>query len=86
MSDPISLPSADTVIKTTSTFVRDLVERILSTFLQAFIGGIAVTQPLDGSMWYAALAGAVAAALALVKGLFARFGEVKNSASLAKGV
>ena len=86
MSDPISLPSVDTVIKTGATFARDLVERVLATFLQAFIGGIAVTQPLDGSMWYAALAGGVAAALSLVKGLFARFGETKNSASLAKGV
>lgn len=86
MSDPISLPDVDTVIKTASTFARDLLERVLATFLQAFIGGIAVTQPLDGSMWYAALAGAVAAALSLVKGLFARFGETRNSASLAKGV
>jgi hypothetical protein len=86
MSDPLSLPSADTVLKTAGTFGRDLVERILSTFLQAFIGGIAVTQPLDGSMWYAALAGGVAAALSLVKSLVARLADVRNSASLAKGV
>lgn len=86
MSDPISLPPVDTVVKTASTFARDLVERVISTFLQAFIGGVAVTQPLDGSMWYAALAGGVAAALSLVKGLLARLGETKNSASLAKGV
>ncbi|WP_327222968.1 hypothetical protein OG229_02175 [Streptomyces platensis] len=86
MSDPISLPDVDTVIKTGATFARDLVERILSTFLQAFIGGIAVTQPLNGSMWQAALVGGVAAALSLVKGLFARFSDVEHSASLAKGV
>lgn len=86
MNEPISLPDADTVIKTASTFARDLVERILSTFLQAFIGGIAVTQPLNGSMWQAALVGGVAAALSLVKGLFARLSDVKHSASLAKGV
>lgn len=86
MSDPISLPSADTVVKTAATFTRDLLERVLSTFLQALIGGIAIAKPLDGNMWYAALAGAVAAALSLVKGLLARFGETKNSASLAKGV
>ncbi|WP_411144371.1 hypothetical protein [Streptomyces sp. x-80] len=78
MSDPLSLPSADTVLKTAGTFGRDLVERILSTFLQAFIGGIAVTQPLDGSMWYAALS--------LAKGLVARLADIRNSASLAKGV
>ncbi|MFD7101944.1 hypothetical protein [Streptomyces celluloflavus] len=86
MSNPIHLPSAGTALKTAGTFGRDLVERILATFLQAFIGGIAVTQPLDGSMWYAALAGGVAAALSLVKGLMARFSDVKNSASLARGV
>ncbi len=86
MTDPISLPSADTVIKTAITFARDLLERVLATFLQAFIGGIAVTQPLNGSMWQAALVGGVAAALSLVKGLLARFSDVKHSASLAKGV
>ncbi|MFG2826125.1 hypothetical protein ACGFWI_01360 [Streptomyces sp. NPDC048434] len=86
MAEPISLPSADTVVKTARTFARDLVERAIATFLQAFIGGIAVTQPLDGSMWYAALAGGVAAALSLVKGLLARWKAVQNSASLAAGV
>lgn len=86
MAEPISLPSADTVIKTARTFARDLVERVIATFLQAFIGGVAVTQPLDGSMWYAALAGGVAAALSLVKGLLARWKAVRNSASLAAGV
>ncbi|MET7795630.1 hypothetical protein [Streptomyces decoyicus] len=86
MAEPISLPSADTVVKTARTFARDLVERVIATFLQAFIGGIAVTQPLDGSMWYAALAGGVAAALSLVKGLLARWKAVRNSASLAAGV
>lgn len=82
----INLPDVDTVVKTGGTYARDLLERVLTTFLQAFIGGIAVTQPLDGSMWYAALAGGVGAALALLKGLFARLRDVTNSASLAKGV
>ncbi|WP_275462052.1 hypothetical protein [Streptomyces noursei] len=83
---PIHLPPADTVIKTGATYARDLLERILSTFLQGLVGGIVVTQPLNASMWYAALAGGVAAALSLVKGMVARLGETKNSASLAKGV
>lgn len=81
-----SLPSLGAVAKSTRTFARDLLERVLSTFLQTLVGGIVITQPLNGSMWYAALAGAVAAALSLLKGLLARFGETKNSASLAKGV
>ncbi|CAM5717912.1 hypothetical protein [Streptomyces fumanus] len=82
----INLPDAETVVKTAKTYGRDLLERTLSTFLQAFIGGIVVTTPLDGSMWYAAGAGGVGAVLALGKGLIARWRDVTNSASLAKGV
>ncbi|CAM5680923.1 MULTISPECIES: hypothetical protein [Streptomyces] len=86
MTEPISLPSAETVFKTGKTFARDLGERVLSTFLQSFVGGIVVTTPLDASMWYAAAAGGVGAVLAFGKGLLARLSDVKNSASLAKGV
>lgn len=82
----IHLPDTDTVVKTAKTYGRDLLERVLSTFLQAGIGGIVVTQPLNGSMWYAAGAGGVGAVLALVKGLVARWRDVTNSASLAQGV
>jgi hypothetical protein len=78
--------STDTILKTAATYSRDLLERVLVTFLQAFIGGIVITQPLNGSMWYAAASGGVGAALALLKGLFARLRSVTNSASLAKGV
>ncbi|MER7798993.1 hypothetical protein ABTX71_01545 [Streptomyces parvulus] len=85
MSDT-TLPSTDTVVKTAATYGRDLLERVLSTFLQAFIGGIVITTPLNGSMWYAAGAGGVGAVLALGKGLLARVRDVTNSASLAKGV
>ncbi|WP_267244341.1 hypothetical protein [Streptomyces sp. PR69] len=81
-----AFPSSDTVIKTAGTYARDLAERVLATFLQAFLAGVVVTQPLDASMWYAALSGGVGAALALVKGLVARVRDVTNSASLAKGV
>ncbi|CAL9301325.1 hypothetical protein [Streptomyces sp. SudanB91_2054] len=82
----LHLPGAETVVKTASTYARDLLERVLSTFLQSFIGGIVVTQPLDASMWWAALVGGVSAAGALLKGLAARIRAVTNSASLAKGV
>ncbi|MFD5033659.1 hypothetical protein ACFWM0_25110 [Streptomyces sp. NPDC058405] len=86
MSSDLSLPDADTVIKTAKTYGRDLTERVLTTFLQAGIAGIVVTQPLNGSMWYAAGAAGVGASLSLVKGLFARLRSLTNSASLAKGV
>lgn len=81
-----AFPSTETVIKTADTYGRDLLERVLSTFLQSFIGGIVVTQPLDGSMWHAAAVGGVGAVLALGKGLVARWRDVTNSASLARGV
>jgi hypothetical protein len=81
-----SFPTGQTVVKTAATYGRDLLERVVSTFLQAFLAGIVVTQPLDGSMWYAAGAGGIGAVLALVKGLVARVRDVTNSASLAKGV
>lgn len=80
------LPSTQTVIKTAATYGRDLLERVLSTFLQSFIAGIAVTQPLDGSMWQAAAIGGGGAALSLLKGLFAKLRGDTNSASLARGV
>lgn len=81
-----TFPTGQTVVKTAKTYGRDLLERTLSTFLQAFIGGVVITQPLDGSMWYAAGAGGIGAVLALAKGLLARARDVTNSASLAKGV
>lgn len=86
MSSDFDLPDAQTVVKTATTYGRDLLERVLTTFLQAFIAGVVVTQPLNGSMWYAALTGGVGAALALLKGLFARLRGLTNSASFAKTV
>lgn len=81
-----SLPTSDVVLKSAQTYARDLTERVLTTFLEAFIGGIVITQPLNGSMWYAALGGGVGAVLSFGKGLLARLRSEKNSASLAKGV
>ncbi|MGW9299433.1 hypothetical protein ACWHA3_01220 [Streptomyces cyaneofuscatus] len=83
---PFPLPSIETVVKTAKTYARDLAERVISTFLQAFVGGLVLTQPFDLGMWEAAAVGGVGAALALVKGLIARWRDVTHSASLAKGV
>lgn len=80
------LPSTQTVIKGAKTYARDLAERVTATFLEGFVGGIVITQPLNGSMWYAAGAGGVGAVLALLKGLVARWRDIANSASLARGV
>ena len=81
-----NIPDASGIAKTASTYARDLTERVLITFLQAFIGGIVITQPLDRSMWWAAASGGIGAVLALGKGLLARWRSITNSASLAKGV
>lgn len=80
------MSDAQTIIKTGKTYALDLAERVLVTFLQAFVGGIVITQPLDASVWHAAAAGGVAAVIALVKGIAARAVGTANSASLAKGV
>jgi hypothetical protein len=85
MTDPL-LPTAQTVVKTTATYGRDLAERVVSTGLQAFVGGLVLTSPFDIGMWQAAGVAGVAAATSLVKGLLARVRDVTNSASLAKGV
>jgi hypothetical protein len=87
MAEPqFPLPSTETVIKGVRTYTRDLVERVLTTFLQAFVGGLVLTQPFDLGMWQNAGIAGVAAAGSLVKGLIARWRDVTNSASLARGV
>ncbi|WP_327268821.1 hypothetical protein OG233_14185 [Streptomyces sp. NBC_01218] len=83
---PFPLPSTDTVVKSAATYGRDLLERVLTSFLGGFLSGLVITQPLDGSMWLTAASGGVAAAVSLVKGLAARLRDVRNSASLARGV
>lgn len=83
---PFPLPSTETVIKGAKTYARDLAERVLSTFLQAFVGGLVLTAPFDIDMWQAAGVAGVAAAASLVKGIVARWRDVTHSASLARGV
>lgn len=82
----IDFPSTDSVVKTAATYARDLAERVVSTGLQGFLAGVTVTTPFDLSMWKAAGLGGIAAGYALLKGLAARWRDVTNSASLAKGV
>ncbi|MGX9921798.1 hypothetical protein ACWIG4_18310 [Streptomyces sp. NPDC002248] len=83
---PVHFPDAQTVLKTTGAYARDLAERVVSTGLQAGLGAVVVTRPFDLSMWEAAGLAGIAASLSLVKGLAARLRDVKNSASLSKGV
>ncbi|MFJ1581794.1 hypothetical protein ACIOC1_00455 [Streptomyces sp. NPDC088197] len=85
MSD-INLPPLGTIEKNAKTFARDLTERVLSSALGGFVGGLVVTQPLNGSMWYTAATAGAAAGVSVVKGLIALLVGDRSSASLAKGV
>ncbi|MFE6426730.1 hypothetical protein ACFVOB_14825 [Streptomyces rochei] len=85
----LNLPAADTVVKTATTYGRDLAERTLATAVVA-AGGVAVAAgPADmfnASFWETMAAAGIAAAGSLIKGMLARAFGTKNSASLAKGV
>lgn len=70
-------------------YVVDLAERVLSTYVQAFLGlllasGFGVDGVLDLSLVVKAGIAALPAALSLVKGLLARGVGDSQSASLAK--
>lgn len=73
-------------------YLRDLAERVIATFLAAFLGTLVAGGWFDvqhirdlSAVQAAALAG-VAAVLSLVKGLVAQWVSNRDSASLAPGV
>jgi hypothetical protein len=85
----INLPNADTVVKTTRTYVTDLIERIIWTFLGAASAVALAGGPADMlsvSFWESVGVGGLAAVVTLVKGLVARIVGAKNSASTAPSV
>lgn len=69
-----------------SGYFKDLAERVASTFVQAFIGAVMVTELTDKGMWLAAASAGVAAVASLAKGLAAKGVGHRDSASLAKDV
>jgi hypothetical protein len=84
------MPEATSVITSTvKTYVHDLAERVIWTFLAAVAGVALAAGPVDmlhASFWQAAGTAGVAAVVTLVKGLAARYVGNRNSASTAKGV
>lgn len=88
MSD-YELPKTETVVKTAATYAKDLVERVLWTFLGA-AGAVALAagpgDMLSASFWETVGTGGIAAVVTLVKGLGARLVGAKNSASTVAGV
>lgn len=84
-----SLPDVDTVVKTATTYAKDLTERVIWTFLGGTAAVITAAGPADMlnvSFWEAVGVGGMAAVVSLVKGLVARLVGAKNSASTASGV
>ena len=74
------------------SYAKDLAERVIVTFLQAFgatlvAGGVFdVSGVRNVSAWQAAGVAGIAAVLSLIKGLVAKLVSKKDSASLAAGV
>lgn len=78
-----------TVVKTGAIYARDLAERIVATFLVAFLGVAVAAGPGDmfsATFWETAAAAGLAAVGSLVKGVLGRAVGPKNSASTAPGV
>lgn len=87
MSD-LDLPDAETVVKTTATYAKDLAERVVATFVVTAAGVAVAAGPGDmfsASFWETVAAAGIAAAGSLLKGMVARAFGTKNSASLVKG-
>lgn len=85
----INLPDVDTVVKTASTYARDLAERTVWSFLGGATAVSVAAGPADmfhASFWQAVGAGGLAAAFAVLKGVAARIVGEKNSASTVAGV
>lgn len=81
--------NSDTVVKTASTYARDLAERVIWTFLVAASGVALAAGPasmFSASFWETVGAAGIAAVGSLLKGVFAHFVGDPNSASTAKGV
>jgi hypothetical protein len=88
VSNP-SLPDVNTVVKTAKTYGRDLVERVIWSFLGGTVAVVTAAGPGDmfnASFWQAAGVGGLAAVVSLVKGLAARWVGLRHSASTASGV
>lgn len=83
------LPDVDTIVKTASTYAKDLTERVIWTFLGGTTAVITAAGPADmlhASFWEAVGVGGFAAVVSFAKGLGARLIGAKNSASTASGV
>jgi hypothetical protein len=83
------MADAPTPLKTARTYLIDLVERVLATFVVAAAGVALAAGPADmfsASFWETVGAAGIAAAVSLVKGLLAKSVGNPESASTAPRV
>jgi hypothetical protein len=72
-----------------TTYVKDLVERVGATFVEAALGALGAAILVSGLSFETgevALMAGIAAAVALIKGWVAKYRSNHESASLANGV
>ncbi|MEV1006138.1 hypothetical protein [Streptomyces sp. NPDC049881] len=82
-------PSPGALVRSGKTFVLDLSERVLATFVVAAAGVAVAAGPADmfsASFWETVGAAGIAGAGSLLKGLVARVSGDPNSASVAPRV
>ncbi|MFE9382395.1 hypothetical protein ACFYMO_04025 [Streptomyces sp. NPDC007025] len=83
------MSDSPTLLKTARTYLVDLVERVLATFVVAAAGVAFAAGPADmfsASFWETVAAAGIAAAASLVKGLLAKGIGSPQSASTAPRV
>lgn len=83
------LPDVSTVVKTSAAYARDIVERVVATFVMTAASLLVAAGPADllnVSFWQGVGVSGLAAVASLVKGLVARAVGEKNSASTVSGV
>lgn len=85
----MSFPDTNVILKTAQTYLKDLAERVIWTFLLA-AGGVALAAgPADmfhASLWETVGTAGLVAVGSLIKGVVAKFRGDPNSASLAQDV
>ncbi|MFF1400932.1 hypothetical protein ACFVZD_45340 [Streptomyces sp. NPDC058287] len=83
------LPDVSTVVKSGASYVRDIVERVIATFVMTAASLLVTAGPADMfnlSFWQGVGVSGLAAVASLVKGIVARTVGEKNSASIVSGV
>ena len=69
-----------------SAYARDVLERAGIAFLEGALGGVAITQASNISMWWAALSAGVSPALSVLKSAAAARVGNPGSASLSRKI